>query len=368
MKKCLVLVFLVFFVAVSCSKQSGKVEANIYMNLSQSRGVYIGCEGNFTGGNASLSYYDKNSKESYNKIFENTNNFPVGDVLQSTKVRGDKLFMMVNNSGKIYIVDKNSLLYSNTIKGLVSPRYIEFIDDNKAYITDLYSPAIAVLDLQTLKVNKSILVGYSPTGAPRGTEEMVRYKDIVYTSSWSYGDQVYKIDVNQDKVVDSLTVTLQPNSLVLDKNNKLWVLSDGGYVGNPLEKRKASLTCIDAETFKIDRVLTFNSDIAQPSRLRINSAKDALYFVYGSHRVSTSDYGVYKMSVDATQLPASAYIPADGKLIYSLGIDPQNEDIYIGDALDYVQRGVIYRYSKDAEQIDRFSVGIIPGSFTFKTN
>lgn len=368
--RCILFILLSAFFLTSCTKEYENIEPNIYLDLSNSNGVFIGCEGNFMYGNASLSYYDKDTKKYYNQIFFNTNNFPLGDVLQSTKIIEDKLYLSVNNSGKILIVDIDNMLFHSKISGLVSPRYIEVIEGDKAYVTDLYSPTIAVLDLKTQDVQKGVFIGYSPTGKPRGTEEMVRYKDFIYTCSWSFGNQLYKIDTKLDLVVDSLTVTKQPNSLVLDKNNKLWVLSDGGYVGTPYGKVNAALSCINAETFEVERVFTFDSKTVQPSRLRISPDKESLYYVYGRSNSHSSvvnlDYGVYKMSINENSLPKKPYINAEGKLIYSLGIDSNNGDLYIGDAIDYVQKGIVYRYSKDGIEIDKFPTGIIPGSFTFK--
>ncbi len=357
--------------AFACTKEIGKIEPTPYLELSNSKGVFIGCEGNFMYGNATLSYYDKNTHESYDQIFINTNNFPVGDVLQSTKIRGNSLYMMVNNSGKIYIVDKNTMVYKDKISGLVSPRYIEFINDKKAYITDLYSPSIAVLDMEKMQVTNGIFIGYTPSGKPRGTEEMIRDKDYVYTCSWAFSDKVYKINTSTDKVSDSLKVTLQPNSLVKDKNNKLWVLSDGSYPGSPIGKVRAALTKIDLEKFEVEQTFTFESDVAMPMRLRIDSKGENLYFVYGTVQTTTSKssenrpYGVYKMDIEAQSLPQNPFISGKDKLIYSLGIDPSNDDIYIGDAVNYVQKSTIYRYDKNANLIKSFKSGITPGSFTF---
>ena len=36
------------------------------------------------------------------------------------------------------------------------------------------------------------------------------------------------------------------------------------------------------------------------------------------------------------------------------------------DAIDYVQPGVVYRYSSEGKQLDKFTVGIIPGSFCWR--
>ncbi len=361
----LILSFLAIFLG-GCNEPFGSMEPNVYVDFTGRRGVFIGCEGNFMYGNASLSFYDKQTKEVYNQVFYGTNNFPMGDVLQSVKIQGDLLYMMVNNSGKIYVADKNSMVYKSKISGLTSPRYINFLGGDKAYVSDLYSPAIAVIDTRLNEVTGGVMIGFAEGGTPRSTEEMIRYKDFIYTCSWSYCDQVYKIDTRTDKVVDSLRVTKQPNSLVLDKNNKLWVMCDGAYVGSPYGKVNGALCRIDAETFTIEKTFVFSDETVQPSRLRLDASGENIYYVYGRHKSGGDDYGIYKMSVDSPTTPTQPFIKTGDKLIYSLGIDNSDGDIYVGDAIDYSQAGMIYRYNSEGELVDNFRAGIIPGSFAFK--
>ena len=55
-----------------------------------------------------------------------------------------------------------------------------------------------------------------------------------------------------------------------------------------------------------------------------------------------------------------------GRTYYGLGVDPVNSDVYVADAVDYMQSGVVYRLNATGEQIDKFTVGIIPNGFCFK--
>jgi hypothetical protein len=52
---------------------------------------------------------------------------------------------------------------------------------------------------------------------------------------------------------------------------------------------------------------------------------------------------------------------------YSLAIDPENSEIYVGDAIDHSQNGIVHRYSSVGMLIDEFKVGISPGNFAFKS-
>lgn len=57
-------------------------------------------------------------------------------------------------------------------------------------------------------------------------------------------------------------------------------------------------------------------------------------------------------------------------MIYGLAIDSTNGEIYVGDAIDFEQPGVVYRYrdtGQGAELVDSFGVkGMLPSAFAFK--
>ncbi len=72
------------------------------------------------------------------------------------------------------------------------------------------------------------------------------------------------------------------------------------------------------------------------------------------------------MSVNSENLPVEAFIPQGEKLFYGLGTDPATSDIYVSDAVDYLQKGIIYRFRYDGTPIDTFKTGIIPSYFCFK--
>ncbi|MDR1983880.1 MAG: YncE family protein [Prevotellaceae bacterium] len=320
-------------------------------NYYNDNGVFVVNEGNFMYGNASLSYYSPENKQAENEVFIRSNGIKLGDVAQSMTTHNGLGYIVVNNSGIIFVIDINTFKIVRTITGFISPRYVHFISDTKAYVTDLYGSKISIINPQTSKITGSI-----PINGHKSAEQMAQSGKYVFINCWSYDNKIFVIDSENDKIADSITVGIQPNSLVIDKNDKLWVLTDGGYQGNPYGHEIPALFCINISDFKIEKRFDFELNDS-PSRLCINNSLDTLYFINKS---------VWRLDVSATGLPYSPVIPYNGTIYYGLGVSPRTSEIYVADAIDYVQNGKVYRYTPQAVCTDTIDAGISPSSFCFK--
>ncbi len=149
---------------------------------------------------------------------------------------------------------------------------------------------------------------------------------------------------------------IQPTSIVMDKNSKLWVVTDGGYAESPYGYEAPALYRIDAESFAIEKIFKFALGDS-PSEIQINGTKDTVYWINDD---------VWAMSVDAERLPVRPFLPYDGTIYYGLSVNPRNGDVYVADAIDYVQPGKVYRYSAAGKKLDEFYVGITPGAFCWR--
>ena len=314
--------------------------------------LFILNEGNFQYSNASLSIYNTESREVTNEAFIKANGMKLGDVAQSMTVFGDRAWIVVNNSNVVFAVDPATIREKGRIENLTFPRYIHFVSESKAYVTQLWDNRIAIINPTTYRITGHIEVPDMKPGSG-STEQMVSYGDYVFCNCWSYQNRIIKIDTRSDEVVQSLEVGIQPNSLALDCNGKLWTVTDGGYEGSPFGYEPPALVCIDAERFEVEKRFSFALGDAC-SEICLNGEKNRIYWI---------NRDVWEMDVNAAEPPSQPFIKAGDTLYYGLTVAPQSGDVYVADAIDYQQSGRIYRYSREGSLIDQFSVGITPGAF-----
>jgi YVTN family beta-propeller protein len=271
----------------------------------KNNGVFIINEGNFMYSNSSLSYYNPETKEITNNIFYNTNALPLGDVAQSMSIKDSLAYIVINNSGKIYIINTNTFKYTGKITGLISPRHIFFINNsNKAYISDLYSKKISIYNYLTKSITGHINIDNGNNEFEQHNSEMfVQINNKVYVNSWSYDNTILVIDCITDKIIDSIKVGKQPNSMIIDKNNNLWVLSDGGFDGSSYGQENAKLCKINTTTDSISAIYKFNNINVSPSHLCTNNKKDSLFFIYNSWSGNLNNKGIYAMSIYDNEIP-----------------------------------------------------------------
>ena len=325
-------------------------------NISTSeRGLFICNEGNFQYGNATLSYYDPTTKTVENEIFYRANAMKLGDVAQSMIIHKGIGWVVVNNSHVVFAIDPTTFKEVGRITGLTSPRYIHFVSDDKAYITQIWDNRIFIINPKRYEVTGYIEVP-DMTSEQGSTEQMVQLGKYLYVNCWSYQNRLLKIDTETDSIVAELEVGIQPTSLALDCNGKLWTVTDGGYEGSPYGYEAPSLYRIDPESFTIEKQFSFRKGDA-PSEVQINGRGDTLYWINDD---------IWSMSVDADRVPVRPFLDSRGTIYYGLTVDPKSDEVYIADAVDYTQQCEIYRYSASGELLDEFYVGIIPGAFCWK--
>lgn len=318
-------------------------------------GIYVLNEGNFTWSNSSLTVYYPTSGEVEQDVFQRANDYPLGDVGHSmTEVLNDEVAIVMNNSGKVVMADPSTMEAQGEIEGLTSPRFMLGLSVDKAYITDLYASKIWVVNPSTHKITGEIPVHGS-------TEELLEREGKVFVANplqqenglFMTKRNVYVIDAERNRIIDSIEVGVQPQFLVQDRNGKIWVLCQGS--SNP--EKPASLHCINYETHEVERSFTFPAG-EKVSDLAINSGFDRLFFLKNS--------GVYAMDVNAQALPTTPLYEAPDRNLYALGYHQSLKQLVVSDAKEYQQQGEVMILNEETGAvIDEFPAGIIPGAFFF---
>jgi len=313
-------------------------------------GYFITNEGNFGTGNGSISFVDEYGTVE-NDVFASINSFALGDVVQSMSIINDHAYILVNNSSSIEVASVDSMISVATIN-VSQPRYMAQVSDSKAYVTDWGINGVQVIDLATNTVSSTISCGAGPEGIAVGGA----FAYVCNVGGWGLDNTITVINTDNDVVETTLTVGDKPNSVVIDVNGAVWVLT-GGYTEydadwNVVSETAGNLVKIVDNTIEATYAFAVGN---HPEDLVINDAGTKLYYSDGSWSKA-----VYAFNVNDTELPTTALI---NRSFYGLGFD--NGYIYGTDAVDFTQSGWSYKYTTEGTIIDSIQVGIIPGGYCF---
>lgn len=344
---------------MSCEKDdnNGDGDGNGNTPEKYEKGIFIVNEGAFGMGNGSVTFYDDDADSTATNIFSSTNGRPLGDIAQSMTFHNGYGYVVVNNSGKVEVVDANTFEEVATITGLSNPRYFLPVNDNKAYVTqwgaDGLSGSVKILDLNTFSVTDSILTnGFGP-------DKIAMIDNTVFVGHiGGYGtdDNFVTIDPSTDAVVDNITSEFNPNDFVQDKNGLVWVLTLGAYDWSTMTDNPGKITAYDPADLST-AVKEFNlSSSVYSTDLKIDAAGDKLYFILGNE--------ILEMDVDDTTLSLTTL--ASGSNFYGLGYDAETEKIYGGIAPDFSSEGTVNIYNTSGDLLETINVGVGPSEIVSK--
>jgi len=354
--------FWALFLSIQTISISCNDDDNPAPPLAGQAGYFIVNEGGFGNANTSLSYYDRQKDSVLNNVFSNTNNRPMGDQTQSMTVFDDRGFIVVQNSSKIEVIDRETFESLATIgidEGIVSPRYFLGINPTKGYVTDWgadgVSGTVKVVDLNSYQVTATIPVGAGPNS-------LINYNNLVYVANGGglgSDNTVVVIDPQTDAIVQSITVGDNPSSLAVDANGNIWVAGGGKLVYDPIdfsvvEAKSTPGFIARLENDEVALTIPAGQISVGPANVNIDPTGQILYFRYKG--------GIYAMSTDNTSLPTT---PLIDQSFYGLGVDPVSGEILTGQAPNFSSEGSFFRYSTTGNIIQSYSVGIAPNGFAF---
>jgi YVTN family beta-propeller protein len=316
-------------------------------------GVFIVNEGAFGHSSGSITYYNNTTSEIKQNILISSGAF-AGDEAQSMTFEDNKGYLVLSGDNKIQIVDANTFENLGTIASsdIFAPRYMEVIND-KAYISvwgpydanySLVNSYVLVYDLKTNATIKKI-------DTDEGTENLLYDGNYLFATNYNFGtsNTLSVINPKDNTLVKQIELAGGPSGMVIDAEGKLWVVCSD-FVSGKLFKINTSSLTIEA---------TIN--IAQAPNVDLAITPDKKNILYSIGNV------IYKIPTNSTSEASQSFIDVkDAISLYSFNVNPDNGEIWIGDALDFTSAGKFFIYNPDGSFKTKGDAGIGPGQFIFK--
>lgn len=306
--------------------------------------IFVLCEGNFGINNSNLWQISTELTTTTGNVFQTLTGSPLGDTGQSLTVDGKRLYIVVNGSCAVEVIERTDsiLHYAGRIDlAGAGPREM-VVQDSTGYVTCWYINAVLAVNLSTLSVTDTIFVPGMP-------EDILVYEGVLYVAlplqtGWSNYDEVVRIDPVTSTITATYVVGNGPQQLAVF-NGEIYV-SRQWYDANYTSYR--GIARINPGS---GEVLTI--DWGAGSGVDIFSAGNVLYLATGS--------GVQPLKADLT-LDDKSTIGADVANQYAAGSDGNR--IFIASS-DFVNPGLIQVYNAQNHSLGQFIVGINPGAFAF---
>lgn len=306
--------------------------------------ILIGNEGAFQGESASLTQVDLDNNTLNQNAFSAANNeAQLGDVLQSMVHRNEEIYLVVNNSGKIEVIDDETLVSKRVISGFTSPRYMCFSSDNKAYVSNLFSNTIDIINPQNGTFSGSI-----PT--TNAIEKMKIHNGEMWCTAPG-SNHLYFLDLATDAISDSLTLSAGVSEIAKDANSDFWVMALGTF-NEPIVE--PAIYKIDGDSKAILDTLAFPEGTGYGGSMEISADGQSVLYLIGGD--------LYQMPITAEALPAESFIADASVSYYALNVNPVNGEIGLTNAADFSQSGSAYFFTSEGELIDEYPTGIVPHS------
>ncbi len=323
---------------------------------NQDYNILVLNEGLWNMNNSSLTAFHTETKKLSSDIFKTKNGRSLGDVANDMVLSGSKVYIAVNMSGLIEVLD---VYTSNSIRQISllneegsnrQPRSL-IAYKNKIYCC-CFDGSIVCIDTATLKVDKIVLAGANPDGICVSNSKLyvsnsggLNYPD--------YGNTVTVFDVSTLKVLKIIKVGTNPTLIKADAYGDVYVLLKGNY--NDIQ------SCLQRIDVNSDIVVqTFSFQLSN-----FDIAGDLMYFYnydYSNKAVSFKVLNIKTETiVDESFLKDNLTI----KTPYAIDVNINDGSVLISDALDYQSTGDVYCIDKNGKLYYSFEAGICPKKMIF---
>ena len=337
-------------------------------------GMYLLNEGNMGSNKCSLDYLDYVQGYYVRNLYAERNPHVVkelGDVGNDIQVYGSKLYVVVNCSNKMEVLDAATGIRLGQVD-IPNCRYVRFYRGH-AYVSSYVGPvqinnpdavqgAVYKVDTLTLDIVDKCTVGYQPDEL----EVLGQYLYVANSGGYmapNYDYTVSVIELEGFKQVEKIPVSINLHRIKADNDGKLWVTSRGDYQDihsnlYVLEKKRGRNEMEVTDTLNIPcSNFCISGDSLYYYSTEWNNYTQSNTITYGIINTRTKEKVSDSFIKDGTE--------ADITIPYGIMIHPDTGDIFVTDAKNYVSSGVLHCYSKDGYKKWSVRTGDIPAHMCF---
>ncbi|MDD4921007.1 MAG: YncE family protein [Bacteroidales bacterium] len=322
-------------------------------------GLYILCDGNYSLNNSTLALYNFNNNTQNTDYFQIKNGRKLGDTGNDMQRYGSKIYLVVNASSQIEVLNARtgkSIKQIPLFNGATArqPRYITFWED-KAYVCS-FDGTVARIDTASLEVETYVSVGRNPDGvaASNGKLYVSNSGGLDYSNELGYDRTVSVVDLSGFTVTKNITVGINPGKIKADIYGYVYVLSRGDYASVAGVWQR-----IDTRTDQV--VATYNIPVTN------FDFYGNLAYLYSYDNTSKESW-IKVFDLRSGQMVQESFIK-DGTVIktpYGINVNPDNGDVYITDAGNYISQGDVFCFSQDGFLKYKITnVGISPNTVLY---
>lgn len=333
-------------------------------------GIYLVNQGNQGSNKARLDFLNFHNGFYIRDVFTEYNPEVVkglGDTGNDVQVYKGKVFVAVNGSHKVEIMDAYSMKRLAQVD-VPNCRFIAF-DGNCAYVTSYVAKdketlktqkgALYRIDLDTYKVTGQVTVGYQP-------EQLVIRDGKAYVANSGgyvagYDDTVSVVDLKSMKVEYDIKVAINLGLMLVDAEGTIWVSSQGNF-----SDVSSTLNYLVKKGDKYELGGSVNVPVSSMAL-----AGDKIYVIGSTYTppawALTTTYNI--VNAKTRKLESGSFITdgteSDIATAFTVTVNPGNGDIYVTDAKDYVSSGTLHCYTGSGKHKWSVRTGDIPGRIAF---
>jgi YVTN family beta-propeller protein len=342
----------------SCNDMHDKEDLIKFPDTQHDSGrMFVLCEGLFNANNSTLVCIDYDNRFVYRDFFNVNNRRGLGDTANDMKLFGNQLWIVVNISSQIEVMDINT---GKSIRQIPmfddngrarQPRNIVFYN-NQAFVCS-FDGTVSRINVHTFEVEETIAVGRNPDGIAVANGKL--YVSNSGGLGASFDNTVSVINIETFNEITRIEVGINPHRIQADNQGDVYLVSRGNNADI-----KAKFQRIDSTT---DELVQSFDDLAVVNFVIRN---DTAYMYNFDYQYKT--YWIKVFDCISETVISEQFITDNTtfQLPFAIFAHPVTGDIFIGDAKTYDRNGTIFCFDRNGKLRYKIEdIGLNPNTFIF---